>query len=300
MKSPWLALCVIVAIAFLWITQAKPDEPEKTPSKPDAADKFIGQEAGQVRDDNGLKMKLVWCPPGKFTMGSPETETPRHSNEVQVDVNLTRGFWLGKFEVTRSEWKQIMATEPWKGKIVTEEGDDFPAVWVNRQDAMDFCRQLTKHERRAGRMPEGWEYTLPTEAEWERACRAGTETRFNFGDDRSKLGEYAWFDDTGFSRAGNGHPVGQKKPNVWGLHDMHGNVWEWCRDCYADKLPGGRDPEVTEQDAEWVIRGGCVGFWCHKTEGIDNYRSARRSSLKPSYANQHLGFRVAFSPTGNK
>jgi formylglycine-generating enzyme required for sulfatase activity len=297
MKCVSLCVCVFVG-ASLWMIEAKTDEPSKSPTS--TADPMLGKEPGQVRNDNGLQMKFIWCPAGRFRMGSPETETPRKSNEAQVNVILTRGFWIGKFEVTRSEWKQIMATEPWEGKSITEEGDDYPAVWVNQQDAMEFCRKLTNLERMAARLPEGWEFMLPTEAEWERACRAGTKTTFNFGNNRSKLGEYAWFDDTGFSVAGNGHPVGQKKSNHWGLYDMHGNVWEWCRDCYADRLPGGRDPEVTEQDAKRVIRGGCVGFWCHQTEGVDNYRSARRSSLMPSYANQHLGFRVAFSPTRNK
>jgi formylglycine-generating enzyme required for sulfatase activity len=119
MKSPWLALCVIVAIAFLWITPAKPDDPEKAPSKPDAADQFIGKEAGQVRNDNDLKMKLVWCPPGEFVMGTPKSEKQRRKDEDQVGVTLTTGFWLGKYEVTQSEWKQVMKTEPWKGRALS-------------------------------------------------------------------------------------------------------------------------------------------------------------------------------------
>src|SRR5579872_6012288 len=303
MKSLSLSVCVFV-VASLWMVEAKTDESGQSPTS--AADPMIGKEPGQVRDDNGLKTKLVWCSAGKFKMGTPvslsiklKTDKKTFPDESQMEVTLTTGFWLGKHEVTQSEWKQVMKTEPWKDKDYNKEGEDYPATFVSWNDAGDFCRKFTEQERQAGRIADGWEYTLPTEAQWERACRAGTETRFSFGDDRSKLGEYAWFDDTGFTRAGNGHPVGLKKPNLWGLHDMHGNVWEWCRDCYADKLPGGRDPKVTEQDTECVIRGGCVGFWCHKTEGVDNYRSARRSSLKPSYANQHLGFRVAFSPTGN-
>ncbi|HEY3967842.1 MAG TPA: formylglycine-generating enzyme family protein, partial [Planctomycetaceae bacterium] len=245
MKSPWLALCVIVAIAFLWITPAKPDEPEKAPSKPDAADKIIRKEAGQVRNDNDLKMKLVWCPPGEFVMGTPKSEKQRREGEDQVGVTLTTGFWLGKYEVTQSEWKQVMQTEPFKGRALAKEGADYPATLVSWDDATEFCRKLTVRERQAGRLPDAWEYTLPTEAQWEYACRARSVTRFSFGDDASKLGEYEWFFKNTFDAGENyPHQVGQKKPNPWGLHDMHGNVWEWCRDVCFWKRPGGRDPEV--------------------------------------------------------
>ncbi len=293
MKSPWLALCVIVAIAFLWITQTKPDEPEKTPSKPDAADKFIGKEAGQVRDDNDLKMKFVWCPQGKFTMGSPKSEKLRSKNEDQADVTLMTGFWLGKYEVTQSEWKQVMKDEPWEGQKFTKEGADYPATFVDWDHATDFCRKLTERERQAGRLPKDWEYTLPTEAQWEYACRARTETRFSFGDDHSKLGDYAWFGENA-SNAGEeyAHRVGQKKPNPWGLCDMHGNVWEWCRDIYTEKHPGGRDPEVksdeTTKDQYRVNRGG---GWDNPAAGS---RSAgNRAWSLPGDRDWSIGFRVA-------
>ncbi len=152
-----------------------------------------GEKAGQVRDDNGLKMKLVWCPPGKFTMGSPLTESDRRDDEAQVEVTLTKGFWLGRCEVSQSEWKQAMGIEPWVGKgRAIIEGDDFPATFVSWDDATAFCRKLTEQERKAGRLSEDWEFALPTEAQWEWACRAGTDTKFSFGDDESKLGDYAW------------------------------------------------------------------------------------------------------------
>jgi len=292
MKSIWLTIFIITAIGSMCVSQASPDEPGNGASS--AADLVRGKQPGQVRDDNGLKMKLVWCPPGTFTMGSPKSETHRKSNEDQVEVTLTDGFWIGKFEVTQSDWKQVQATEPWAGKGSTIESDDLPATWIHWEAAMEFCRKLTERERKAGRVPNGWEFTLPTEAQWERACRAGTKTRYSFGDDNSKLRDYAWFDDTGFSLQGNSHPVGQKKPNPWGVHDMHGNVWEWCRDWYVDKLPGERAPEVIEKGSERVIRGGCVGFWCFQA-GEGSYRSARRSAFNPSYQTQHLGFRVACS-----
>jgi formylglycine-generating enzyme required for sulfatase activity len=159
---------------------------------------------------------------------------PRQTAKITpVKVFVTTGYWLGKYEVTQAEWKQLMRTEPWKGKNPTKDGDDSPATYVSWDDAMAFCRKLTEQERQSGRLPSDWEYNLPTEAQWERACRARAQTKFSFGDDASKLGEYAWFN----GNAGNAgeqyaHRVGQKKPNPWGLCDMHGNVWEWCRDDY--------------------------------------------------------------------
>jgi formylglycine-generating enzyme required for sulfatase activity len=120
-----------------------------------------------------------------------------------VKASLTQGYWIGKYEVTQSEWKQVMETEPWmydKWAAIqkardTPEGADYPATYVSWDDAIDFCDELTKQERQAGRLSNDWEYTLPTEAQWEYACRAGTETKFSFGDDVSKFGDYAWFHD---------------------------------------------------------------------------------------------------------
>jgi formylglycine-generating enzyme required for sulfatase activity len=278
---------------------------------------MIAKEPGQVRDDNELKMKSVWCPPGFVTMeqvealeepatkkdetadddsiGEPAPEPRKRTAITPVKVFVTKGYWLGKFEVTQSEWKQVMATEPWQGKECTKEGDDFPATCVTWGEAIEFCRKLTELEQKAGRVPGGWEYTLPTEAQWERACRAGTKTNFSFGDEESKLGEYAWFSDNA-ARAGEeyAHRVGQKKPNPWGLHDMHGDVREWCRDWYGVKLPGGREPEVTKGGALRVIRGGS---WSNVARGC---RSAERFWYDPSNQYVLLGFRVALSSSGTK
>jgi sulfatase modifying factor 1 len=311
MKSPWLAVFVVPAIAFLSLAQANSDKLDKAP--PSAADPMTGNKPGQVRDDNGLKMKLVWCPPGAVTMedvevneepaaknvdkpgnddddpiGEPAPQPRKTTRITPVKAFLTKGYWLGKFEVTQSEWKQVMKTEPWKGQDFAKEGADFPATYISWNDATDFCRKLTEQERRAGRLPEGWEYRLPTEAQWERACRARTETKFSFGDDESQLDEYAWFGENVRTAA---HPVGQKKPNPWGLQDMHGNVWEWCRDSYAEILPGGRDPEVNLEVATKpslrVCRGGS---WCFPAAFC---RSAYRNRGEADYPFVHCGLRVA-------
>lgn len=246
------------------------------------------RQAGEICNNNGLKMNLVWCPPGSFTMGSPKTEKGRNDDEDQVHVTLTRGFWLGQTVVTQGQWKTVMHTAPWKGKYCVKEGSGHPATYVSWKDAIAFCQKLTTQERQAGRLPWDGEYTLPTEAQWEHACRGGTTTAYSFGDDDSKLGGYAWFDkNTWEANEKYAHAVGTKKPNPWGLSDIHGNVWEWCRDGYADRLPGGRDPEVTAKDSLRVRRGGC---WYPTTRYC---RSAYRFWGTSTGRNDCLGFRVA-------
>ena len=178
--------------------------------------------------------------------------------------------------------------------FLLKEGADYSATYISWDDATDFCRKLTEQECQASRLPEGWEYTLPTEAQWERACRAGTETKFSFGDDDSKLGEYGWFRENAWDRNEHfSHRIGQKKPNPWGFHDMHGNIWEWCRDSYTEKLPGGRNPEVKSGDAakapNRVYRGG---GWL---DGAMYCRSGFRYGYQPGFRLFFLGFRPALS-----
>jgi len=310
LNSSWLTACVVAPVAFLWISEGSADEPREV--SPRTADPMRGKDPGEVRDDNGLKLKLVWCPPGFFNMGEvQQIEKPARQDADGADeksgdsedaaasppgdkigtvrVLVTRGYWLGKCEVTQAEWKQIMGTEPWKNKKFIKEGNAFPATHVRWDDVMEFCRRLTKQEREAGRLPEGWNYTLPSEAEWERACRARTETTWSFGNDESKMDQYAWFRDSieigEFAR-----PAGRKKPNPWGLHDMHGNVWEWCRDWYTDKLPGGRDPETKDEGRFRVVRGGAwrdIAVHC---------QSGSRYHFPSDGHDYDLGFRVALMP----
>jgi formylglycine-generating enzyme required for sulfatase activity len=300
-----LRILLVVAI-LIWPTVSPSKSDERASTGKRAAGSMLGKAPGEVRDDNGLKMKFVWCPPGFLTMeqtepsdrpmpieprGRPATgHAAPADKESPAKVFITRGYWLGKYEVTQAEWKQVMGREPWKGEEYTEEGDDFPASSISWFDAMEFCRTLAELERKAGRLPEGWEYTLPTEAQWERACRARTETIFSFGDDASKLAEHAWFRDTAVKlREIYAHRVGQKQPNPWGLFDMHGNMWEWCRDVYTPMLPGGRDPYVTEGRWFRVVRGG--GWYGDASV----CRSASRIGKKPDMPFVACGFRVALS-----
>ena len=256
--------------------------------------KLIGSRAGEVRSDNDLKTPLVWIPPGEFTMGSPEGEKDRSNSEDQVQVTLTKGFWLGQHEVTQAEWRRVMQTKPWSGKGDVREGDDYPACYVNWDDATKFCAKVTEQERRAGRLPDGWQYALPTEAQWEYACRGGTKSRFSFGDDEKDLGTFAWWG--GIFGEGNAqyeryaHRVGQKKNNPFGLYDMHGNVYEWCRDWYARELAGGSDPQGPSAGANRVIRGGA---WAGEASSC---RSAYRYMYPPSVGFNALGLRVALIP----
>ena len=251
-----------------------------------------------------LKMKFCWCPPGEFTMGSPREEPDRATDgsEDQVQVKLSKGFRLGKYEVTQAQWKRVMDSQPWSGKGYVKEGDDCPASYVSWEDATKFCEELTRQERAAGRLPADWEYRLPTEAQWEYACRAGGTKRFHFGDDESELRAYAWFWKNAVDVGENyAHEVGGKRANDWGLHDMHGNVWEWCRDWYKDTLPGGTDPEMGEKASERVLRGGA---WWY---GVGYCRSAHRGRYDASFEGFNRagefegfnrGFRVAAVQSG--
>jgi formylglycine-generating enzyme required for sulfatase activity len=258
----------------------------------DASKTMLGTHAGQTRDDNGLKTKLVWCPPGEFTMGSPKNEEDRSFDENEVQVSLTKGFWLGQHEVTQSEWQRVMQTTPWSGKEYVKEGDEYPATYVSWNDATQFCGKLTEQERSAGRIPEGWTYSVPTESQWEYACRAGTKTRFSFGDSESDLGDYSWFIKNALDVGEHAHKVSQKKSNRFGLYDMHGNVSEWCRDWYAQELPRGADPPGPSTGSYRVYRGGdytCTAKFC---------RSADRNFNSPGYREHLIGFRLAAVPSG--
>ncbi len=262
---------------------------QKTPSCPGGEDKRSNATARGSAAHPGLSytvldlgLRLLWVNGGIFTMGSPEAEPERDGDEgPPTTVAVSRGYWLGQYPVTEGEWEKLMGTNP---SLV--KGDSRrPVANVSWTDCQQFLAKLNKQERAAGRLPAGYEYRLPTEAEWEYACRAGTNTRFSFGDSDSQLGDHAWFSSNSW---GQTHPVGRKKPNPWGFHDLHGNVWEWCSDCYADMLPGGSvvDPAGSVSGPNRVCRGGS---W---ERGAQSCRSANRFRYVSYYRCDHLGFRL--------
>lgn len=221
-------------------------------------------------------MELRRIEPGTFAMGTqsggPDSERP------VTHVTISQSFWLGKTEVTQAQWAAIMGTNPSHLK-----GEDRPVEHVSWTDAMTFGRKLTERERAAGRLPDGYIYTLPTEAQWEYACRAGTTGLYS-GD----LDEMGWHKKNAEWVT---HPVGSKKPNAWGLHDMHGNVWELCYDWY-ELYRGGdiTDPIGAVSGSHRVSRGGSHG------SAPEHCQSAHRNRERPFNRNAHLGFRIALSP----
>jgi formylglycine-generating enzyme required for sulfatase activity len=229
--------------------------------------------------------RWVWIAPGTFTMGSPASEQDRYDHEgPQTQVTITCGFWLGRYEVTQAEYQAVMGSNP---SYFTGD-QNRPVEVVSWYEATNCCATLTAQELTAGRLPAGYVYRLPTEAEWEYACRAGTTTRFSYGDDPgySQLGNYAWY---GANSGNQTHPVGQKQPNPWGLYDMHGSLFEWCWDWYAGSLPGGSvtDPLGPASGSNRVLRGGGWGVNARVC------RSALRAGVEPGYRCNYLGFRAA-------
>jgi formylglycine-generating enzyme required for sulfatase activity len=231
--------------------------------------------------------KWSWISPGTFAMGSPESEPGRSSDEgPQTTVNLTKGFWMSRTETTQAEYLAVMGSNPsgFTGDLQQ------PVDRVSWYDGTNYCGKLTQQERAAGRLPAGYEYRLPTEAEWEYACRAGSRTRFYWGDDSSEnqIGQYAWYHSNGLDTT---RPVKQKIVNGWGLYDMSGNVWEWCADWYGS-YPGGivTDPQGATSGSTRVMRGGGAG------SGATDCRSARRYGGSPDSRGVSTGFRAVLVP----
>jgi formylglycine-generating enzyme required for sulfatase activity len=230
----------------------------------------------QFEQETGIK--LVPIPAGTFMMGSPAAEARRFPNEgPQTKVTLTKDFFLGATLVTQAQWASLMGTSPSHFK-----GDTLPVETISWDEARAFCQKLTDREKAAGRLPEGHAFMLPTEAQWEYACRAGTTVG-----DPGDMHVAAWFQE---NSADTTHPVGTKPANEWGLFDMHGNVWEWCADWFK-AYPGGAvtDPTGPASGAFRVIRGGS---WDYDASCC---RYAFRRNSFPDVRDVDIGFRVALS-----
>jgi formylglycine-generating enzyme required for sulfatase activity len=234
-----------------------------------------------------VAMDMIWCPPGTFTMGSPTTEGGRQSDrEDEHNVTLTKGFYLGKYEVTQGQYKAIMGSNP--SEFNATGNDNRPVEGVVWSDAAAFCNVLTFREFEAGRLPAGWAYVLPSESQWEYACRAGTTTSYSWGNTIiSTNANYNWdggaTDGSDFKQT---RDVGKYSANPWGFFDMHGNVWEWTADWYQATYPVGNpvvDPKGPSTGSVYVSRGGA---WFITGNLL---RSATRSFYGPQN-----GFRIGF------
>jgi formylglycine-generating enzyme required for sulfatase activity len=246
---------------------------------------------------NSIGMKLVLIPPGEFDMGSTqeeidrfvETAKQRRTERWYIDrissegprhrVKITQPFYLGMYEVTQAEFQRVMGANP---SHRTTIGGAAPVEMVSWHNAREFCRRLSEQEKTAGHV-----YRLPTEAQWEYACRAGTTTSYHFGDDETRLGRHGWF------RVNSGkasHLVGQTMPNAWGLYDMQGNVWEICADCFGSDYyqhSPSEDPSGPPEGTHRVCRGAS-----HRDADPILFRSAYRCYHSPDYRESNIGFRV--------
>ena len=305
-RSAWLWGPVLVGVSLFILAGTSrgesgapplavaPFDAEEARDHQQAWAEHLGEE---VEIENSIGMKLTLIPPGEFMMGSPESEEGRQDREgPQHGVRITRPFYLGVHPVTQSQWESVMGNNPSSfseggGRSDRVSGlstGDFPVESVSWEDAQEFIGRLNERSEETGRV-----YRLPTEAEWEYACRGGTTTRYYFGDDEADLDEYGWYlGNTGGWLEGRTYPVGQKRANSWGLYDMHGNVREWCFDWFSGDYYANsplEDPTGPESGSLRVDRGGCWGL----TAG--SCRSADRSRSGPGSRIGSLGFRVAFS-----
>ena len=233
----------------------------------------VARKTGDVKTitlPGGETMEMIYVAPGSFMMGSPESEEGREDDETQHRVTLTKGFWLGKYEVTQKQWKSVMGNNPSHFK-----GDDLPVDNVSWNGCQKFIRKVNEQLSCRAR--------LPTEAEWEYACRAGATGPYA-GDGLDGMG---WYKDNGRGRT---HPVGHKRPNLWGFYDMHGNVWEWCNDWSSD-YPSGSviDPAGPASGVNRVLRGGS---WYSYARACC---SAQRFRRTPSKREWKIGFRLCCS-----
>ena len=259
------------------------------------------QQPNKESFTNIIGMKLVLIPKGKLMMGSPPDEKGSEEDERRHEVTISRDYHLGIHEVTQAQYKKIMGKNPshFQGDAVAErhpetnrvvkevDSANHPVEQVSWEDAVEFCQRLSAlpEEKKAGRV-----YRLPSEAEWEYACRAGSQMAYSFGSDEKSLVNFGWYDS---NSKGMTHAVGLKKANAWGLYDMHGNDFEWCADWYGEYPKAyATDPRGPEDGWARALRGGS---WF---DGAVDCRSALRGWKVRSLLDRTIGFRVALSSSG--
>lgn len=303
----------MAGVLVLWVGPANAEDATELV----ADEHFIGQEQ-VVALPGGTQMTFVWIEPGTFQMGSrlPEDERLKEVEEIALDegavpvheVEISAGFWLGKYVVTQRQWEVVMGTTPWRDadnadKEKVQSNPSHPAVYISWHDAQELIQRLNSVAGEAM-------YRLPTEAEWEYACRAGTSTLWSFGNeegafstlwkydkDKVSFPDYTWYrDNTLGENEKYAHAVGQHRPNAWGLHDMHGNVWEWVQDWYdrnyykhsprVDPLGPTSSPIVDRGMHGRVLRGGDF------IDPVIYLRSASRRASEPDERNCCTGVRL--------
>jgi len=280
--------------AFALLACVARTQPATSAETPDAAavKKHLTTSQLELGDPmvNSIGMLLVPIPAGEFLMGSPGSDSDGRDNEKPHHlVAITKPFYLSVFEVTQQQYEKVMGVRPWQGKDNVQDGPDYPATWVNWNDAVEFCRKLSE--------TEGVEYRLPTEAQWEYSCRAGSTSTYSFGNNASNLRQYAWYRANAWEIGERyAHQVGQKLPNSWGLYDMPGNVWEFCHDWYnqypersENALIDPSGPASSDDRNTRVLRGG--SFF----DTTVDCRSAFRIRFGPEDRYFLFGFRVARS-----
>jgi len=272
-------LCLLGELAAARVVAGERPTPPPLPPLP--TPQQVAEKEFRVEIGEGVVIDFKLIPAGTFVMDSPPTELGRSGDEApRTRVELTRPYYMSKTEITQLQYDLLMPEDP-----SDPLGGNYPVNNVTWDEAMEFCKRLTDRERAAGRLAKDEAYRLPTEAEWERACRAGTDTRFSFGGVDAELVDHGWCI---VNSAEKPHVVALKQPSPWGLYDMHGNVWEWCLDWYAPQHPGGKasDPAGPRKGVTRVLRGGS---WA---EPPSKCRSASRSSTAPKYTSPMIGFRI--------
>ena len=278
--------CIAVGLALVLLTVLPAPGQEKKPARE--------KQSMEVDLGGGIKMKLVRIEPGKFMMGSPKTEQGRSFYEGQHEVEITKPFYMGVYTVTQAEYEKLMGKNPSpfspngedKDKVAGMDTARFPVERVSWQDAMEFCRNLSKKE--------GKTFDLPTEAEWEYACRAGSKSVFHYGTTLSSKqanfnGQLRYPGSAEGPHLKRTTAVGSYEANAFGLYDMHGNVWQWCKDCYKQDYYGespGRDPQGAVSGENRVLRGG---YW---NSSASQCRSANRGAGQHESRFGNFGFRV--------
>ncbi|MCA8988019.1 MAG: formylglycine-generating enzyme family protein, partial [Planctomycetaceae bacterium] len=254
---------------------------------------YRGTKPGEARRFTSLDLEFRWCPAGTASLGSTPTEPGRGPTENPVTVTFQNGFWISATEITQAQWLTQFSERPWEQYQIANNSQ-FPAMYLDGRKVQQFCQELTTKERNRKELTSEFEIRLPTESEWEYACRAGTRTAFFYGDDPqyltlSKYAVYRIIPSRDYEPA----VVRSKEPNAWGLYDMLGNAAEWCESVHTMRMLGGTDPTGPQFGGMQVVRGGS-----YKDQGA-MLRSSARKGVAPQEVTEPIGFRIVIATVRN-